>query len=117
MVFRLFFLGVIALVSIFLVGQLMKFFNQRKIDRVWNDDEPVEIQEKKVIKLAAKSGGKTTLPEICMHTNLSVDQAQSVLKGLQEKQVLAIQLTEDGSKVYALADLANDQDKRNAIDV
>jgi len=114
---QIFFLGLAALVSIFLVNQLMKYFNQKKIDSVWNDEEPIEIQEKKIIKLAAKSGGKVTLPEVCVQTNLSVDQAQSVLESLQAKQVFTIQLTDTGSKVYALADMASDQDKQNAIDL
>lgn len=114
-VIRFIFLGLIALVSVVIVSQLMKFFNQKKLDKVWDEDEPIEIQEKKVITLAAKSGGKTTVPEICMKTNLSVDQAQNVLKSLHEKQVMNIQLTDNGSKVYALADLADDQEKQNAI--
>lgn len=114
---QIFMLGLMALVSIFIVGQLMKHFNQKQIEKVWKDDEPVAIQEKKVIKLAVKSGGKVTLPEICMETNLSVDQAQTILSSLTDKQVFNIQLTDSGSKVYALSDLASDSEKQSAIDL
>lgn len=114
---QIFIIGLMALLSIFIVGKLMNFFNQKQIERVWNDDEPVAIQEKKVIKLAAKSGGKVTLPEVCVNTNLSVDQAQEILSSLTDKQVFTIQLTDAGSKVYALADMASDDDKQKAIDL
>lgn len=117
MMLRFIFIGIATSVALFVVNQLIKSFQQKTVDTEWNEDEPIEIQEKKVIKLALKSGGKITLPEICTHTNLSVDQAQVVLNGLQEKQVVNIQMTNSGSKVYALSDLADDNDKREAIDL
>lgn len=110
-------IGLMALVSIFIVNQLMRYFNQKQLEKVWTDDEPVEVQEKKVIQLAADTGGKITLPDVCLKTNLSVDQAQETLKSLIAKQVFNIQLTDSGSKIYALSDFASEDDKREAIDV
>ena len=110
-------IGLMALVSIYIVNLLMRYFNQKQLEKVWNDDEPVEVQEKKVIQLAVEAGGKVTVPEVCLKTNLSVDQAQAVLKSLTAKQLFNIQLTATGSKIYALSDFASDDDKRKAIDV
>lgn len=117
MVFRIFFMGIVALVVVFLVNQLMSYFNTSKLEKFVKEDIPIEVSEKKVIQVAMKNGGKTTIPEVCMKTNLSVDKVKETLNSLMEKDILTIQMTENGSTIYSIIDMVSEQDKNDAIDL
>ena len=117
MLIRIVFLGLMTLVSIFLVRQIMRFFDDKRMSKIINADEPLEVREKRIIQLAAKLGGKVTIPEICMKTSLSVDDAKETLNSLIEKEVLQLQVSASGSKIYSLLDLASDAEKEDLIDL
>lgn len=110
-------MGITALVVIFLVNQLMAYFDTNKLEDFVKEDVPIEVSEKKVIKIAMKNGGKTTIPEVCMKTNLSVDKAKETLSSLLEKNILTIQMTASGSTVYSIIDMVTDKEKSDAIDL
>jgi predicted transcriptional regulator len=110
-------MGIVALVVIFLINQLMSYFSTSKLEKFVKEDVPIEVSEKKVIQVAMKNGGKTTIPEVCMKTNLSVDKAKETLTSLLEKNVLTIQMTENGSTIYSIIDMVSDQEKNEAIDL
>ncbi len=63
------------------------------------------LNDSEVIKLAAATGGKLTAAVLCMETDISIDQAKTMLDALQEKGVFEVQVTENGSIVYELIDM------------
>jgi hypothetical protein len=102
------------------------FAAQRLFRRLDGSDAPAmlpheplspEMMEKQVLRLAMKAGGKITLPEICLQSPLSVDEARETLQALCEKDVMRLQLADNGTKVYALVDWASDDEKQRAIDL
>lgn len=117
MLFRIIFIGIATTIALYFANQLIAHFTKSDSEKLAKNDVPIEVGEKKVIKIAMNSGGKITLPEICMKSNLSVDKAKEALDSLLNKNIMTIQMTESGTTLYSIIDMASEQEKNDAIDL
>lgn len=94
------------------------FQSKEKHQKKYVDNKKKQLNpdwlEKEVIKLGMKLEGKITIPEICVHTSLTVDQAKETMERLVQKEVASINVTERGAKVYILNDRANGFEKASS---
>jgi len=75
-----------------------------------------ETAEKRVLALAARLGGRTTVAEAAARCGLTVAESREVLDRLVSQSVAELLVAEDGTLVYAIAGLLTPEAKAAAAD-
>jgi hypothetical protein len=75
-----------------------------------------EVAEKRVLALAARVGGRTTVAEAAARCGLTVEESREVLERLASQSVAEILVADDGTLVYAIAGLLTAEAKAAAAD-
>lgn len=75
------------------------------------------LAEKRVLALAAKLGGRTTVAEAAARCGLTVVESQEVLDRLVSQGAAELLVASDGTMVYAISGLLTPQAKAAATDV
>ena len=75
-----------------------------------------ETAEKRVLALAAKVGGRTTVTEAAARCGLTIAESQEVLDRLVTQGVAELLVADNGTMVYAIAGLLTPQAKAAAAD-
>ncbi len=66
-----------------------------------------EQQEREIIRLAQKKGGRLTIPEIAADTSLGTSEAEETMKEMTSKGYVDMQVTESGVIVYEFYEIAH----------
>lgn len=93
----------------FLFGACLCFLSIRRGKKRRADE-----MENKVLQLAAQSGGSLTAAELAMHTNLSVQQAKTILEAFTDQKVAYLTLSDNGTYVYKFEGLISREEKEAA---
>jgi uncharacterized protein YneF (UPF0154 family) len=75
-----------------------------------------EVAEKRVLALAAKLGGRTTVAEAAARCGLTVAESREVLERLVSQSVAELLVADDGTMVYAISGLLTPEAKAAAAD-
>jgi hypothetical protein len=75
-----------------------------------------ETAEKRVLALAARLGGRTTVAEAAARCGLTVAESREVLERLVSQSVAELLVAEDGTMVYAISGLLTPEAKAAAAD-
>lgn len=75
------------------------------------------LAEKRVLALAAKLGGRTTVAEAAARCGLTVAESNEVLDRLVSQGVAELLVAQDGTAVYAISGLLTPEAKAAATDV
>jgi hypothetical protein len=75
-----------------------------------------EVAEKRVLALAAKLGGRTTVAEAAAHCRLTVAESREVLERMVSQGVAELLVADDGTMVYAISGLLTPEAKAAAAD-
>jgi hypothetical protein len=75
-----------------------------------------EVAEKRVLALAAKLGGRTTVAEAAARCGLTIDESREVLERLVSQSVAELLVADDGTMVYAISGLLTAEAKAAAAD-
>jgi hypothetical protein len=75
-----------------------------------------EIAERRVLALAAKLGGRTTVAEAAARCGLTVAESREVLERLVSQSVAELLVADDGTMVYAISGLLTSEAKAAAAD-
>lgn len=75
-----------------------------------------ELAEKRVLALAAKVGGRTTVAEAAARCGLTFAESRDVLERLVSKGVAELLVADDGTMVYAISGLLTAEAKAAAAD-
>lgn len=63
-----------------------------------------EVSDSEVIGLAVQMKGKLSASTLCLKLNISVDEAKKKLEELYKKEIFEVNVSENGTLVYILAD-------------
>lgn len=88
----------------------------RRAGRVAPVATSAEVAEKRVLALAAKLGGRTTVAEAAARCGLTVADSREVLERLASQGVAEILVADDGTIVYAISGLLTPEAKAAAAD-
>ena len=75
-----------------------------------------EKQERLILEIAAKKGGRITPAEIAMESPLSAEEAQNILEILCKGGNAELQVTDSGALVYVFHGLLSDTEKATSKD-
>jgi hypothetical protein len=75
-----------------------------------------EVAEKRVLALAAKLGGRTTVAEAAARCSLTIEESREVLERLVSQSVAELLVADDGTMVYAISGLLTPEAKAAAAD-
>ncbi len=73
--------------------------------------------EKRVLALAVKLGGRTTVPEAAARCGLTMDESREVLDRLVSQGAAELLVAPDGTMVYEVSGLLTPQAKAAATDI
>ena len=85
--------------------------------QVINKEESDEELEVKVIKLAARSGGKVTVADVSMSQHINSTRAEAILQNLYSKNAVEVLVADNGTLVYALTNYSSMRQKETASSV
>lgn len=90
---------------VMLAGGLGWLFASRRGDNAGQ----LLFEEKAILSVAARYGGRATVAQVALETQLSMDQAESAINRLCGKNIAQPDLMDDGSVVYQFAILTDRQ--------
>jgi hypothetical protein len=92
-----------------LAGGLLLCWKMRKNGQKRVMDE----EERAIIQLAKKSGGKITVAEVELATKMSMQEAKQLLERCALNGIAEMEITETGGKVFCFYGISDDE-KRNS---
>ena len=80
-----------------LLDKLNKSLVRKLVNR---SSEDIENQHREILKLAQNRGGAVTIPEIVLHTSLSLEEAEEIMKVFVSKEYAVMRLSNAGAICY-----------------
>lgn len=80
---------------------LLDKLNQTLVKKLGGrSSEDIENQHREILKLAQNRGGEVTIPEIVLHTSLSLEEAEETMKVFVSKEYALMRLSDAGAICY-----------------
>jgi predicted transcriptional regulator len=76
-----------------------------------------ESMEKRIMQLAMQKGGKLTVPEVVVDSNLDIEAAQQTLDELARKGMAGVEVTDSGVIVYVFSSIQHLGEKASSKDI
>lgn len=105
-------IGIGIIVAVVPVIVLLVLYTKKRAAR-----ELQESTEKRIMQLAMQKGGKLTVPEVVVDSNMDIEAAQQGLEALARKGMAGVEVTDSGVIVYVFSTIQHLDDKALSKDI
>jgi hypothetical protein len=88
-------------------GLIYSHFKQKRTKQLDQQQDLELRQEKEVIRLAQRSRGRLSIPEIVADTSMSTAEAELLMQTMTQKGYVDMQVTDSGVIVYEFYEIAH----------